>query len=98
MYVETLARSGSVCGEIGNAWHKHIDEEKKFVRLKQTAEGGDAEAMRAVAKSYDRGRMGAGEGRREGLSLVCAVDQAQERPGSGRPPLLVRRLQRREWD
>ena len=50
--IETLARSGAVPGEIGNAWRKRIDEEKEFVLLKQKAESGDAEAMRAVAQSY----------------------------------------------
>ena len=56
--IGTMARGGAVPSEIGNSWRDLITEEKEFVLLKQKAEGGDAEAMRAVAKSYDRGWMG----------------------------------------
>ena len=56
--IEAMARSGAIDGEKGSAWKKRLEEEKDFVALRQQAEAGDAEAMRAVAKCFDVGLMG----------------------------------------
>ena len=56
--IEAMARSGAIDGEKGSAWKQRLEEEKDFVALRQQAEAGDAEAMRAVAKCFEVGLMG----------------------------------------
>lgn len=53
--IETLVRSGAICGDKAAPWLKRLRGEEKMKALKAKAESGDISAIDKIAHSYDMG-------------------------------------------
>jgi hypothetical protein len=56
--IEALVKSGEVSDDKAKAWKAKLENEKKVKKWREAAEGGDADAMRQLAKSYSYGENG----------------------------------------
>ncbi|GMI46999.1 hypothetical protein TrCOL_g11128 [Triparma columacea] len=56
--IEALVKSGAVSDDKAKAWNAKLKNEKKLKKWREAAEGGDANAMRQLARSYAYGESG----------------------------------------
>ena len=55
--IEALVKSGAVSEEKAKAWKAKLEDEKKVKKWREAAEGGDADAIFQLARSYYYGNM-----------------------------------------
>jgi hypothetical protein len=56
--IEALVKSGAVSDDKAKAWKAKLENEKKVKKWREAAEGGDADAMFQLARSYAWGECG----------------------------------------
>jgi len=56
--IKGMVKSGAISGAKADAWKKRMEEEEKVAEWRRRAEGGDAEAMQALASCYLLGKRG----------------------------------------
>jgi hypothetical protein len=56
--IEALVKSGAVSEDKAKAWKAKLKNEEKVKKWREAAEGGDADAMLQLAKSYENGQNG----------------------------------------